>query len=926
MEQTHKYCYHKIPLVSSLETKVTTATKKDPIFVGIIDSSGSMSSAWTHVANNYNLLIDDLSTPNKITFCFDTGIHNVPNNKLQQNINAHGGGGTDIYKPMQKLDTIIEEADDDVEIKVVFVSDGQDNSNYSSLTSKLASLKGSRTKNVTFMCLGVQSGFPTQTSMSLRELFHRGDSSIPSIFLIEYSSDKAFFNKFKSLKKFCMVKEILKVEPPQKLFPWEAPVGKIVENTWILSKDKTITVNGNKITYEEEDFSVESICDIFRSWSQKLQLDSMNKKVTFAQAKEFASSCVGLMEEICEDVKNWRGIDIKSNQTKEGSDFLTRVLNLQVVRTSQKINGYITAVEDIKNGKDLTQLNEYEAAKIIGLGTIVGKAQQRALALKYITRERLQEFVVEFLKALDEVKIQEETDFVEAHMSEGNYHKLFSDESFRAGLKKLESPLDFLDVFPIYGAGLVVKRPDGSNTDASKVATSNYSKTATLDSSTFDFATYKLEVQEGEENIGFNCVCPLLGPKDHYLAPLFETNLMKYALSFNVTQELDAVNDSSWLVILGDLFIHAMKKDDFETVEKVASTLQALKEDKEFKMIYEGVEANDSSIYSKFKSEGLFYATMYAISQEGELDSEEKDEIVQKIWIRYFGERLTNDSITSFIQTESAKNLKVGIMAKYTPQVLCDKFYTSREVVRHIKNNFHQELDEVAGEQQSTGLALLPSGFTSDVNKFISYAFLKKLALKINGSKLDDNKTFLYLGHCVKHHQNSLNEPLSEDINEAKVELASNFQSGQDIKLKKRIIFQCMDEMKRAYFKKFKQIHWNIQPMEKEEVIAACEERGIDFDELDYNEESKMVRNACMARDCEHFLVPKSKKKLRNHMGGWQGLCPRAFHLYIAENNSKLNEEIYEGFLEVREIKDIDAYGVSKEKVLEYIESVKAKY
>lgn len=680
MENTQKYYYHRIPLASSLESKVSESdkTKKDPLFIGIIDSSGSMGSAWTHVANNYNLLIDDLTTPNKITYCFDTEIHNVPNNKLQQNINAHGGGGTDIFKPMQKLDGIIADADDDVEIKVVFVSDGGDNTYYSRLGEKLAELKGARNKNVTFMCLGVESGFPTKTSMSLRELFHRGDSSVPSIFLIEYSSDKAFFNKFKSLKEFCSVKSILKVNPPQKLFPWEAPVEEIVEDTWIMSKDKTITVNETEITFKDEDFSVESICDIFRSWSQKLQLDSINKKVTFAQAQEFAASCAGLMDVICEDVKESRGIDIKSNKTKDGNDFLTKVLNLQVTRTSQKINGYINSVLEIKNGSDLSKLNEYEAAKIIGLGTIVGKAQQRALALKFMTREKLQECIDEFISVLRKTELKEETDFVGANISGGNYNKLFRDPSFQAGIKKLESPLDFLDVFPIFGTGLVVKRNDGSNKDASKVSVTNYSASANLDTSTFDFATYKLELQEGEEKIGFNGVCPLLGPNDQYLAPLFSTNLMKYSLSYNTTQELDAINNESWLVLLGDLFVHAIKKEDMETVNRVVSTLQAMKEDPEFKPIYDGVEANDSSIYSSIRTEGLFYAILYTLSQTGDLDNDEKAEFAQKVWIKYFGERLSKESINSFVQTESAKNLKAGIKARYPSEKLCENFYTSK--------------------------------------------------------------------------------------------------------------------------------------------------------------------------------------------------------------------------------------------------------
>ena len=69
-------------------------------------------------------------------------------------------------------------------------------------------------KKVSFMCMGVQSNFPTFVSLFLREKYHRGDGNIPSIFLIEYASDKAFFNKFQSLKEFFKVKADIEIDPP----------------------------------------------------------------------------------------------------------------------------------------------------------------------------------------------------------------------------------------------------------------------------------------------------------------------------------------------------------------------------------------------------------------------------------------------------------------------------------------------------------------------------------------------------------------------------------------------------------------------------------------------------------------------------------------------------------------------------------------
>jgi len=81
-----------------------------------------------------------------------------------------------------------------------------------------------------------------------------------------------------------------------------------------------------------------------------------------------------------------------------------------------------------------------------------------------------------------------------------------------------------------------------------------------------------------------------------------------------------------------------------------------------------------------------------------------------------------------------------------------------------------------------------------------------------------------------------------------------------------------------------------------------------------------------MSDNCPHQFVPTSKKKLRNHMGGWQGLCPKAFHLFVKSKVQFGDEVIYNEFLASQQIKDIAVYGVTKEKVMEYIAEIKPKY
>lgn len=106
MNTEPSFFYHWIPQISELGIEKQAETpKKEPWVIGIIDSSGSMSSWWKHVAKNYNELIDNIASKKVITFCFSQSIYNEPTNKLNSSISRYGGGMTNIYLAMKELQT-----------------------------------------------------------------------------------------------------------------------------------------------------------------------------------------------------------------------------------------------------------------------------------------------------------------------------------------------------------------------------------------------------------------------------------------------------------------------------------------------------------------------------------------------------------------------------------------------------------------------------------------------------------------------------------------------------------------------------------------------------------------------------------------------------------------------------------------------------
>ena len=83
-------------------------------------------------------------------------------------------------------------------------------------------LKGNKSyRKINFICLGVGKSYPHFLSMKLRELYNSGDENLPALFLIEYPSEKAFFNKFEGIKKYFYYTKIMKIIPSVTICPWD---------------------------------------------------------------------------------------------------------------------------------------------------------------------------------------------------------------------------------------------------------------------------------------------------------------------------------------------------------------------------------------------------------------------------------------------------------------------------------------------------------------------------------------------------------------------------------------------------------------------------------------------------------------------------------------------------------------------------------
>lgn len=929
------FFYHRIP--EAAEIIKGDAAGKPAWLVSILDSSGSMSSHWKYVAEHYNALMQEVDQDKAITFCFDNKVRPCPTNKLSERIQDHGSGMTNILMAFQEFENTLERIPKDDEVKVIFLSDGQDTCN-SNLQDKLKTLKGAGDRKITFMCLGVQSGFPTFISMHLRELYHRGDATCPSIFLIEYSSDKAFFNKFQSIRPFIKTKAEIKVDPEQFLFPWEAVAPTIPEGRWIMSEDKVISLNDgiSKIEYDDNHFSLEAVIDIFRSWTQKLQLDSINKKITPEKTKEYAESTYNLMMDIVEDIKKARGLKLLTTDHDEsGEDFNAKVLNLQIKRTGSRVVSFINSMKELKDGLNLQSMNEYEAAKIIGLGTIVGKHQQRALAMKTITKDKFRLMAQEFIAVLNNTPIDNKTDNPEAYLTKMTPVKLFTDKSLESGLSKIDSPLSFLEIFSLQGIPVKLKRNDGCETDPWKVEVKEYSvETPSVDATQFDLATHRLMLPEKNVDVEYHAYIPLFGPNDMQFAPLFNTDLVKYALTYNTVFDIDIILDDSYLSLLSGLFELAYKKNDAFAqglLDKIYYSLKAISNQPSFKRLVEGFKAGDADVIASISSLRVYYMVVYYLSREI-TDKEECEEYIQKLWIAYFSTKLASKNITDFVSTEQEDNLKDELKKKYTPEYVIKTFYTGNSIKKHLKVNLEKEIKENSKIGAQAKVILNKSVYTWDVNDPQSFDVTKKLSKDAANIELTDDDIMMYVAHIVKHSSakerySSLISNDKETINQT---LSKEFLTKDDTskKLIKRISFQLLEELAATYYKEFKNLHWNTLPLTQAEVETECKAKNIDIKTLGYNPATGLCKNACVSKSCPWFLYVRNKdRSLRNHLGGWQSFLPIGFHHYVRDHPTQTATEIYNDFIVTKgNTKNMTAANVTEEECKKYIEDVKAHY
>lgn len=467
------------------------AEKEANFVIGVIDASGSMSSYWKEMVKFWNASVAELA---KFVITFDNKPRVEKSCHLSENLKDHGGGGTNILGAFEELERQMTEFIMEINFTVIFISDGQDTANGSGLPDKLKKLKGGQGRKINFICLGIQSGFPTSISMTLRELYHTGDSAIPALYLIEYASEKAFFNKFETMKNCFSTSLELEVKPLVKEFPWSAASSNFFEGTWVLLDNKVselqIAVPGkDKIVHPVptlRNLNVDGIADCLRGWVQRIHLleiqgkDPKNPKVyekTLANIKSISQNAHKIALNLVTRYEKENNLSILKENSTELKSFKLRAVEFMIRNIGVRIKWYIEELAVLAKGLGTQQLSEFEAAKRLGIGTITGKYHQKALALKGITVADFAKIKEEFKKTFENTKLDNTPSTQEPSIFTLQTQKeVFQEPDFLEGLDMCKSQYDLVETFPVVGYSLKVKRFDGSMVNPWKVIVSKLAR------------------------------------------------------------------------------------------------------------------------------------------------------------------------------------------------------------------------------------------------------------------------------------------------------------------------------------------------------------------------------------------------------------------------------------------------------------------
>ena len=937
-------------------------TQTDHI-IGIIDASGSMGNVWSWLADHWNRYLPKEKT---ITITFDTVAAVVENNVLNKSINNHGGGGTNITKAFELFEKELEKIPNDKSVTALFISDGQDNV-LSTLETRFTKLKGNSQKRLlTFLCLGVGSGFPTFISMRLRSLYHTGDQTIPAIFLIEYISESAFTNKFEQLRLHFSAYKPRKIEPAVCVLPWKEPTNEVFEQCWVLCDHDKVSIDGEEMVVGEYSLNLKGLTPLFRYWTQIINLEALSEGES---VRVRAAKTLTLMEGIIEAVKAKKGIDLLSFDTDSNKlSFKEKAEQTFLKRNLERVKWYYEDIKNMAEGKTPEKLSEFEAAKKIGTGTIMGNYNQRIMSLTKITEGVFQDIKKEFAEL---IRIHSRALLPETSVPVSQ-KSVFREADFTTGLDFCSNQFDLFESFPLIGYGARVTAPTLPNDPFGIDVKLVTDQVISLSSVVKNKGSLQVTFNGSQDTV--NTVIPLVTSNEDSLATLFDSKLFQLAITFNVTNNPDAIIGNAYIALLSKVFCEVYSSPDsdqkttimtnlfnsYSLLLKYSSDLRnyqdALLSDPFRTLINETQKPAETRLL-----EPVAYLAFAHLSNQSTNPVALKNILSALILLSFHNKKIKDQKfVDNYItirfeeEEKDSEDVKKKVIAGFDSCMTLGDFRRlfKREFIGYIMQkktviswNFNEILKKDSDflNIQKMWEDLYKAKLSEDqLVNFLMVAYSEINCLNYEAALEKNREEFVnsFIRIKTEEFQKNLNVKVPDPSNSKTVVISKGKSKKQKVEktldpaqlmiLTSPFFINSQKELLEKFIEYFKKKHEEVFPLPESFVVNYSNINN--QKNLIYDKETCFVRNACMSPSCPFFL--KKQERISRHLSVAEGSIPPSFHFVIRNNLTKTSEEILQLFLtgEGRKVKlkdwkyDEKVYGRTVPEVLQYIDKIQKSY
>lgn len=264
------------------------------------------------------------------------------------------------------------------------------------------------------------------------------------------------------------------------------------------------------------------------------------------------------MEDILAEVKEKKNIDIlelSKDVDVSNKSFKERAWINFLKKNYERTIWYYQQIKDMTEGKNASNLNDFDAAKEIMVGTIVGNYQKKLNSLKNITPAEFQKMKNEFKKTYETIHLVPE-------QGQSSLYSLFAEASFLDGLNDCKNPFDLVENFPLSGVLMKINKASIPNSVFEIQIQNIYDLKGTTDQTQVIKNNGAIILNENGQQYSVNCFLPLLTAADKVLVPLLKSSIFNIIMTYNLINDADQNNALSLEALLITSFNFLDKNQD----------------------------------------------------------------------------------------------------------------------------------------------------------------------------------------------------------------------------------------------------------------------------------------------------------------------------------------------------------------------------